>query len=86
MKIISWNVTGMNGSSKQRMLKWKIKKENPVVIFTHETKCTIEATLKLMTKIWKKIWKGAKVSPMMLEEPQVIFPSYGTIFSSPIET
>ena len=53
MKIISWNVHGLNGHSKQRMLKMKIQKENPPGIFLQETKCSSEVSTKLMSQIWK---------------------------------
>ena len=53
MKLISWNVCGLNGPSKQRILKTKIQKDKPVVIFVQETKCTTEVTTQLMSKISK---------------------------------
>ena len=55
MNIISWNVIGLNGPSKQRMLKQKLQKEKLVVIFIQETKSSIESLVGLMTRIWKEI-------------------------------
>jgi len=39
MKVISWNVRGINGQTKQRLLKRKVQKEKPDIIFVQETKC-----------------------------------------------
>ena len=39
MKVISWNARGLNSQTKQRLLKRKLQKENPDIIFVQETKC-----------------------------------------------
>ena len=37
MKILSWNTQGLNNHNKQRLLKEKVTKENPDIIFLQET-------------------------------------------------
>jgi endonuclease/exonuclease/phosphatase family metal-dependent hydrolase len=39
MKIITWNIRGLNGRSKQRILRDCIKGENPDILMLQETKC-----------------------------------------------
>ena len=53
MKILSWNIRGLNGRSKQRMSKMKIQKDRHVVLFIQETKCSDDLASKLMSRIWK---------------------------------
>ena len=55
MKIMSWNIRGLNSPRKIKMLSKKIKKSISTLIFLQETKCTsyhIQA-------VGKKIWKGS---------------------------
>jgi len=42
MKIISWNIRGLNGRSKQKMLRDLILAEKPDIVLLQETKCTSE--------------------------------------------
>ena len=53
MKLISWNIRGLNGRSKQRMLKMKLQKDPPSVLFLQETKCPSESASAIMARIWK---------------------------------
>ena len=53
MKIISWNVRGLNGLTKKRMMKRKIQQDKLVVLFIQETKCSSETLQMFMEKIWK---------------------------------
>ena len=53
MKLISWNVCGLNDTSKHRMLKGKIIQDKPSILFLQETKCSIENLANLFTRIWK---------------------------------
>jgi exonuclease III len=39
MKTITWNIRGLNGRSRQRILRDCIKAENPDVLLLQETKC-----------------------------------------------
>jgi hypothetical protein len=39
MKIITWNIRGLNGRSKQRILRDCIKAENLDILMLQETKC-----------------------------------------------
>lgn len=57
MKIVSWNIRGCNNPLKKRLLKRKIDKEKPAIVFLQETKCESEE----MIKITKRAWKGARV-------------------------
>ena len=57
MKLLSWNIRGCNSPLKKRLLKRKIDKEKPAIVFLQETKCESEE----MTKISKRVWKGAMV-------------------------
>ena len=52
MKLISWNMRGLNGSSKHRMLKNMIQTEKPAVVFLQETKSTSTALEQLFNKAW----------------------------------
>jgi exonuclease III len=53
MKTISWNIRGLNGRTKQRILKDCIKEENPDIVMLQETKCAgLEAE-----HIFKRLWK-----------------------------
>jgi exonuclease III len=53
MKTISWNIRGLNGKTKQRILKECIKEENPDIVMLQETKCAgPEAEI-----IFKRLWK-----------------------------
>ena len=52
MKLISWNIRGLNGPRKTRLLKNMIKQENPQVIFLQETKCDTIVLDKLSNKFW----------------------------------
>jgi exonuclease III len=54
MKIISWNIRGLNGRSKQKMLREMIIVENPDVVLLQETKCTSEDIDRLLPYCWKQ--------------------------------
>jgi exonuclease III len=54
MKIITWNIRGLNDRSKQRILRDCIRAENPDVLLLQETKCTgVEAET-----IFHRSWHG----------------------------
>lgn len=53
MKIISWNVIGLSGTLKDRMLKRKILQYIPFILFMQETKCSFSSSQSLLPKIWK---------------------------------
>ena len=52
MKLISWNIRGMNGPRKTCLLKNMIKQESPQVIFLQETKCDTAMLDKLAQRFW----------------------------------
>jgi hypothetical protein len=53
MKVISWNVRGINGLSKHRMLRRKIHQEKPTILMIQETKSTSETLQTLLAHLWK---------------------------------
>jgi exonuclease III len=54
MKIISWNIRGLNGHSKQKMLRDLIIAEKPDIMMLQETKCATEDMDKLLPYCWKQ--------------------------------
>jgi len=54
MKIISWNIKGLNGRSKQKLLRDLIIAEAPDVVMLQETKCTSEDINRLLPYYWKQ--------------------------------
>jgi exonuclease III len=54
MKIISWNIRGLNGRSKQKMLRELILVETPDVVLLQETKCTSEDIDRLLPYCWRQ--------------------------------
>jgi hypothetical protein len=54
MKIISWNIRGLNGRSKQKMLRDLILAEKPNILLLQEIKCTSENIDKLLPYCWKQ--------------------------------
>jgi exonuclease III len=54
MKIISWNIRGLNGRSKQKMLRDLILAEKPDIVLLQETKCTSEDIDRLLPYCWKQ--------------------------------
>eukprot|EP00253_Pinus_taeda_P033845 PITA_33845 len=55
MKIISWNARGQNSQAKQRVLKRKLQKFNPEIMFIQETKCSSSSMAKINKKIRRNI-------------------------------
>ena len=53
MKLLSWNIRGLDGRSKKRMLKMKIQKDPPSVLFLQETKCPSDSATSILAWIWK---------------------------------
>jgi exonuclease III len=53
MKIISWNVRGLNERTKQRILCNCIMAEDPNILFLHETKCAGDTTRKFFRRCWR---------------------------------
>lgn len=58
MKLVSWNIRECDSPLKKILLKRKIDKEKPAIIFLQETKCSSEE----MTKISRQVWKGSMVA------------------------
>jgi len=54
MNIISWNIRGLNGRSKQKMLREMILAETLDIVLLQETKCTSEDMDRILPYCWKK--------------------------------
>eukprot|EP00253_Pinus_taeda_P028956 PITA_28956 len=52
MKLISWNVRGLNGPEKYKMMNNMIHKEQPYIIFMQETKCSTSTLESILSKAW----------------------------------
>eukprot|EP00253_Pinus_taeda_P028403 PITA_28403 len=52
MKLISWNIIGLNSPRKGRLLKNMIMQEKPQVLFLQETKCNSNVLDKIVSKVW----------------------------------
>jgi exonuclease III len=53
MKTISWNIRGLNGRSKQRILRECIKTENPDILLLQETKCSGREAESIFRSSWR---------------------------------
>jgi exonuclease III len=53
MKIITWNIRGLNGRSKQRILRNNILAEDPNILLLQETKCVGEAAEEIFKRCWR---------------------------------
>jgi exonuclease III len=53
MKTISWNIRGLNGRTKQRILRDCIKEENPDIVMLQETKCVRLEAEHMFKRLWK---------------------------------
>jgi len=63
MKIISWNIRGLNGHSKQRLLWEIIIAEQPDTMLLQETKRTMEEIDRVLSCCWKQ-GKGIHIDAM----------------------
>jgi len=52
MKLISWNLRGLNSPGKLRMLKNMIKMEKPQICFLQESKCNSSTLGSILSKTW----------------------------------
>lgn len=52
MKLISWNIRGLNSLGKRRILKNMMRQEKPQILFLQETKCNSYAVKSIAAKIW----------------------------------
>jgi exonuclease III len=53
MKIITWNIRGLNGRSKQKILRDCIKAEHPDILMLQETKCVGAEAETIFQRIWR---------------------------------
>jgi exonuclease III len=54
MKMLSWNIRGLNARSKQGLLRERIMKEQPDILLLQETKCAGEEASQILQKCWKQ--------------------------------
>jgi exonuclease III len=54
MKIITWNIRGLNNPRKKRILKNRLRKEQPDLCFIQETKCIVDIMETISKKQWRK--------------------------------
>jgi len=54
MKIISWNIRGLNGRSKQRLLHKRIMAENLNILLLQDTKCVILKVDSILARCWRQ--------------------------------
>jgi len=52
MKLISWNIRGLNSPRKGRLLKNMLMQEKPNILFLQETKCNMTVLEKIVAKAW----------------------------------
>lgn len=50
MKLISWNIRGLNNPRKGRLLKNMLMQEKPSILFLQETKCNSTVLEKIAAK------------------------------------
>lgn len=78
MKLISWNVRGLNSPTKHRMLKNMIQQENPSLVFLQETKGNSIVLEKILNKVWTRCRSvsadasGASRGQEILWNPQIL--------------
>jgi exonuclease III len=53
MKIITWNIRGINGISKQSNRQDNIRVENPNILLLQETKCFWEEVEEIFWRCWR---------------------------------
>jgi exonuclease III len=53
MKIVTWNIRGLNGRSKQRILRECIIAEKPDILLLQETKCKGAEAKVIFQRIWR---------------------------------
>jgi exonuclease III len=53
MKIVFWNIRGLNGKSKHVILINLFTHERPTIIMLQETKCSNEPLSSLAFRIWQ---------------------------------
>jgi len=54
MKVITWNIRGLNNPRKQRILRNKLKQEQLDLCFIQETKCTTDRMEAINKQQWRK--------------------------------
>jgi exonuclease III len=54
MNIITWNIRGLNNPRKKRILRNRLRKEQPDLCFIQDTKCTVDKMETISKKQWSK--------------------------------
>ena len=78
MKVINWNIRGLNSPRKQRILRDKLKQEQPDLYFIQEMKCTTDRMEEINKQHWRK-YKMVSIEDhqrsggiLMLWNPQIL--------------
>lgn len=58
MKLISWNIRGLNSPRKGKLLKNMLMEERLAILFLQETKCKLTS----LEEIAAKAWPGGQVT------------------------
>ena len=78
MKFKTWNIRGLNNPRKKRILKNKLRKEQPDLCFIQETECVVDRMETINKKQWRKykmlVVEGQQMagSILTLWNPQVM--------------
>ena len=54
MKVITWNIRGLNNPRKQGNLKNRVNMEQPYICFIQDTKCNMDIMEIISKKYWNK--------------------------------
>jgi exonuclease III len=55
MKLISWNIRGLNNKGKKRLLRTKLQDHRPDIFMLQETKCSEATTTSLLQHCWRNL-------------------------------
>jgi exonuclease III len=58
MKIITWNIRGLNNPRKNRILRNRLRKEQPDLCFIQQTKCTVDRMETIEKKKLEQVQDG----------------------------
>jgi exonuclease III len=53
MKVLSWNIRGINAPSKNMILRKRINQYNSSIVMLQETKCDRETMIIIARKVWR---------------------------------
>lgn len=86
MKRTSWNIRGVNGKSKQRLLKNRVIKEKPTILMIQETKCQIDTMKDMASRCWKRCESVATSAEGFLGGMAILWDPVRVVLDQFIET